>query len=147
MAQSTPALAQVKKFRLYERYMIRRFHPRRIMIDAAALPWVVYLIWNHDWISAAIVWAVSFTLGLMATEMVDPGRFSSTALGRMALLHLRAWNIALQSVGLLGMLFSLWNHSTMGILGSLSIIFLGHLFGWDDVLVESGERVRKLEAA
>ncbi|MGZ3653182.1 MAG: hypothetical protein ACXVB9_00840 [Bdellovibrionota bacterium] len=119
--------------RWIETYMVRRFHPRRILIDAASLPWVVYLLWAHDWVAALVVGLLAGALGIVATRTVDAKKYSRTLLGRMALLHLNPTNIMIQAAGLVAMVGALWDHSTVGILGSLSLIFLGHMAGWDRV--------------
>lgn len=130
-----------------QRYMIRRFHPRRIMLDGALMPWVVYFVWNHNWPLALLFSAVSLGLGYWLTQNVDVATYSRTVMGKMAILHLQPANVSLQALGLIWMVVALWNHQSTGILGSLSVIFLGHLAGWDKVFQAISERAGRQEVA
>ena len=123
-------------FRWQEQYIIRRFHPRRILLDAALLPWAVYFLWNHEWIGALGTIVFSLGMGYAFTSRVDVRRYSRTLVGRVALLHLHPLNLLLQSAGLTLMFVSLWIHSTEGILASLSLLFFGHMAGWEKVWSE-----------
>ncbi|MGZ3710274.1 MAG: hypothetical protein ACXWQO_19100 [Bdellovibrionota bacterium] len=139
--------AESSRFNWYQQYAIRRFHPRRILMDAASLPWVVYFLWLHNWASALIIGLAAAVIGVLATNTVDAEKYSRTILGRLALLHLHPTNLIVQAVGLVAMVWALWTHSTLGILGALSVIFLGHMVGWDDVWSGGAGRVANKEAA
>jgi hypothetical protein len=78
---------------------------------------------------------------------VDTEKYARTIMGRIALLHLHPANIAVQGIGIVAMLWTIWAHSATGILGSLSVIFLGHLAGWDPVLAAPSAPVAEEEAA
>lgn len=123
-----------------QKYMVRRFHPRRIFIDMAALPWSIYFLWQHDWPLALAVAVVGGILGLVATADIDAERYSRTLMGKMAFLHLEPANVVVQLIGIAGAVWAIWAHSATGILGSLSVIFLGHLAGWDEALAQEVER-------
>ena len=135
-----------RKYNWVERNMIRRMHPRRIFVDAAGLPWVVYFIWRNDWVMALVSVAVSTALGLFATRTVDVDAYGRTIFGKIALLHLRPMNFTLQVIGIAAFVWATWSHFTMGILGSVSLIFIGHLDGWEAALTigEGRETIRKV---
>jgi hypothetical protein len=128
-----------RTFNWMERYMIRRFHPRRILLDAAVLPWAVYFLWQNEWQWAVLAMIISGVAGMIATSSVDAEKYGRTIFGEMALLHLHPTNIVVQFAGIAVLIWALWAHSTPGILGGLSVVFLGHLVGWDSVLAESAE--------
>lgn len=128
-----------RNFRWYETYMVHRFHPRRIFIDAASLPWVVLCLWRHQLEIAVMVAVASGVIGVLATNRIDAGKFSRTLLGRLALLHLRTANIAIQLAGVVVVSLALWAHSVSGILAGTSLLFLGHLSGWDEFFSGRGE--------
>jgi hypothetical protein len=126
-----------REFTLIERYMIRRFHPRRILMDVAGLPWAVYFLWTNKWQWAVLAMLVSGIFGMLATNSVDAKDYGRTMFGKMALLHLHPTNIIVQFSGIAVLVWALWTHSTPGVLAGLSIVFLGHMVGWDAVLAEN----------
>lgn len=120
-------------FTMSETYILRRGHPRRIAVDLAALPWVVLALWRNDWVSAIVIVVLGGTLSLLAVRGIDPVKMADTTLGKIALMHLHPWNLALQTVGLFPLVYGLWIHSTEYILAGLSLIVLGHMWGWEKV--------------
>lgn len=131
-----PTQVQIREshhFTLIERYALRRFHPRRIAADMVSSMWAVYFLWNHDWRAALIVAVVISTVAQVTVRRTDPEAMSETLLGKLALLHLHPFNMALQLVGVVALIYGLWLHSTEYILGALSLVAAGHTVGWTQV--------------
>lgn len=116
-----------------ERYMIRRFHPVSIFFDCVGLIWFVYFLWQHNWVAAAAVAVVERLASMAIVRGADVTALAGTKLGQLARLHLHPMNLMIQLVGLVGVVWGLWQHETLGILGGLSVVFLGHTFGWPRV--------------
>ena len=117
----------------FKRYFIKRFHPRSIFVDVAASIWFTYFFWYHDWKSAIAVIVIARILGVLLTMKVDSEAFAETYLGKLALLHLNVANMVTQLLGVVVALYGLWQHSAEYILAGVSVIFLGHIFGWGKV--------------
>lgn len=117
----------------FQRYFLRRFHPRSIFIDVVGFIWFTYYFWNHDWKSAVGIVIVERIIAFFSVANLDVSRFSETTLGKLGLLHLHPANLAIQIFGSIILLYGIWQHSTEIILGGLSLIFLGHIFGWSKV--------------
>ena len=130
-----------------EKYMVRRFHPRRILIDMASLPWAAYFLWQQNWMAALVAALVGGMLGYQATKNVDAESYSQTPLGSVAFVHLQPANAAIQLVGIVALVWALWTHSGPGLLGSMSTIFLGHLAGWDELWGKAEVSLHRHDAA
>ncbi|MGZ3742647.1 MAG: hypothetical protein ACXWRE_01935 [Pseudobdellovibrionaceae bacterium] len=122
-----------QNFSWFIRYALRRFHPKSIFVDIVAMIWFTYFFWNHEWKSAVAVVIIGRVVALLLTMKIDTQAFAETFLGKMALLHLNIANMLIQIFGIIITFYGLWQHSTEFILGGVSVIFLGHLFGWEEV--------------
>lgn len=129
----TNAFETRQSFSLMERYALRRAHPVNLFIDGAGWTWFTYFFWHHDWPVAVAAIIISRIFGLAMTANTNLQSMSETGLGKIALLHLHPVNMATQAVGLLVTLYGLWQHSTEFILVGMSVVLLGHLFGWSKV--------------
>jgi len=120
-------------YTLFEKYALRRAHPRRIVLDLIGVNWALYFLWNQAWDSA--LWAVvSFSLaGYYATKNVDHEKMANTTLGKLALLHLHPVNFIIHILGYIFLAQSFWQQSGKGIVAAISILLAGHLFGWKKV--------------
>jgi hypothetical protein len=116
-----------------EVYALRRFHPRSIFIGTAGFIWFIYYLWNHDWRTALAVAVITRVIAFASVMSINTDLYGETLLGRIALLHLNPWNLIIQLGGTLAILYGVWEHSTELILGGLSAVFLGHIFGWSKV--------------
>lgn len=116
-----------------QRYMLRRFHPRKIILDSIATIWAVYFMWHHDWVSALGAIVLSAILGSAVAWRMDYEALARTIWGRLAILHLHPANIAIQSVGLIALFYGVWTHDTIWILAGSSLVLLGHWFGWSSL--------------
>ncbi len=71
-----------------ERAMIRRGHPKQIIVGIVGLVWTVYFLWHHDWAWAVGVVLASAILGRIVTGGTREEDLAQTLLGKIMLLHL-----------------------------------------------------------
>lgn len=95
--------------------------------------WVLYSLWFHLWTWAAAALVVGVALGALATKGMLVDEIAQTVLGKILLLHLHPVNVALQTFGLAVLLYGFWMHSIVLMLLAVSVILLGHMFGWHKV--------------
>jgi hypothetical protein len=117
----------------FERSIVRSGHPRRVIVGVITFMWVFYSLWFHLWTWAALALVVGVPLGALATTGMNVEELAQTMLGKILLLHLHPVNVALQAFGFAILLYSFWIHSTMLMLLAISVILLGHMFGWHKV--------------
>lgn len=116
-----------------EIYILRRSHPRRLLLDLIACNWAFYFIWNHAWDSAILVIIGFSLLGYYVGKLVSAEQMGETMLGKLALLHLHPVNLIVQLLGIGFLLYAVWMHSARAILAAISLILAGHLFGWSRI--------------
>lgn len=117
-----------------QRYILRRFHPRAVILDVTATMWAVYFFWNHQWLAALVAVAAGRLGGMALAWKMNYRYFAQTLWGRLAILHLHPANLSLQTLGVVVLFYGLWMHATVAILTGLSVVFLGHSFGWSKVV-------------
>jgi hypothetical protein len=117
-------------FSWIQTYILRRFHPRSIFIDSIGLIWFTYYFWNHDWKAALGAAIVARAVALFSVMNINTDLFAESILGKISLLHLNPLNLVTQIIGTVVLLYGIWIHSVEMILGGLSVILLGHIFGW-----------------
>jgi hypothetical protein len=118
---------------LLQRAIVRHGHPRRIIVGIVSLTWILYFLWFHNWMWAAVALAVGLALGRLATLRMHEEQLAQTTLGKILLLHLHPMNVLLQSIGFAALLYSFWVHSAMYMLLAISVILFGHMWGWHRV--------------
>jgi hypothetical protein len=72
-------------------------------------------------------------MGLFFTRNIDPELMSQTTIGKIGLIHKHPINLTLNLIGTIALINGLWRHGGITILIGLSIILLGHFFGWANV--------------
>jgi hypothetical protein len=122
-----------RRFTNVERYFLMHSHPRTIVLDLVAMIWATYFLWEGNWPVAVSAIFLLRGLGLYVTRNIDPERMASTTLGRLGLLHLEPVNVALNAIGSIPLVYGIWAHSVEYILGGVSVVILGHFFGWSKV--------------
>jgi hypothetical protein len=118
---------------LLERAMLRHGHPRRIIVGVISLIWVLYSLWFHNWMWAVVALVAGLALGRIATLGMHEEQLAQTTLGKILLLHLHPLNVVIQLSGFAVLLYSFWIHSSVHILLAVSMILLGHMWGWHKV--------------
>lgn len=116
-----------------ERMIVRRGHPKHIIVGSVAFLWVVYFLWQHNWIWAAAVCCIERGSGQAVHVWDKEEPLARTLLGKIMLLHLHAVNLTLQMAGFALLLYGVWVHSTLYIIAATSMVFLGHVWGWHRV--------------
>lgn len=116
-----------------ERMVIRRGHPKHIIVGIVGFLWFVYFLWQHDWKWALSTAVLSAVVGRLATSGTKDETLASTLLGRIMLLHLHPMNFSVQIAGFALLFYGIWFHSTVYIMVATSIVMLGHMWGWHRV--------------
>lgn len=116
-----------------ERAVIRRGHPKQIILGIVGLVWTVYFLWHHDWAWAVGAVLASAILGRVVTGGTREENLAQTLLGKITLLHLHPMNMTVQFVRFGVLLYGVWIHALMHILVGASLILLGHMWGWHKV--------------
>lgn len=126
-------VSEHSEFSFLERLILRRFHPISILFDTTGVIWVTYFLWQNNWQYALAVIVVERLLAVSIVRRTDLKAMAATPLGKLALLHLHPLNLVVQIVGAAATVWALWTHSTLFILAGLSVLILGHSFGWSQV--------------
>ena len=116
-----------------EKIVIRRGHPKRIIVGIVGFLWFVYFLWQHDWTWALAVAVLSVVMGRLLTSGTKDESLAPTLLGKIMLLHLHPMNLSVQIAGFAVLLYGIWFHSTIYIMLATSIVLLGHMWGWHKV--------------
>ena len=116
-----------------ERMVIRRGHPKHIIVGIVGFLWFVYFLWQHDWTWALAVAVLSVVMGRLLTSGTKDESLAPTLLGKIMLLHLHPMNLSVQIAGFAVLLYGIWFHSTIYIMLATSIVLLGHMWGWHKV--------------
>lgn len=125
-----------RTFSPIEKLMLRRFHPRSIILDSVAMIWFTYLFWSHEWLPALLLVLITRTLSFVFVGSLNYSRVANSTWGKLAILHTHPANLVVQTVGAVLLLYGLWNHDVLQILSGISIILVGHWFGWSQVCEE-----------
>lgn len=104
-----------------------------MFIDLIGMTWFFYFLWSHDWKSAIGAAVVSRAIAFASVLNADPEALATTTLGRVGLLHLNPSNLATQVLGSGIAIYGTWLNQTEIILTGVSLILLGHVFGWSKV--------------
>jgi hypothetical protein len=121
------------KMTYLEKAIIRRGHPKHIILGMVGFLWAVYFLWQHDWAWALGVVLASAILGRVLTSGTREERLAQTVLGKIMLLHLHPMNLTVQVAGFGILLYGVWIHTLMHVLVGTSLVLLGHMWGWHRV--------------
>lgn len=116
-----------------EKAIIRRGHPKHIILGIVGFLWTLYFLWYHDWAWALGVVLASAILGRVVTAGTREEGLAQTVLGKIMLLHLHPMNLAVQVAGFGILLYGVWLHAVMHVLVGASLVLLGHMWGWHKV--------------
>jgi len=116
-----------------EKMVIRRGHPKHIIVGIVGFLWFVYFLWQHDWTWALAVAVLSVVMGRLLTSGTKDESLAPTLLGKIMLLHLHPMNLSVQIAGFAVLFYGIWFHSTIYIMLATSIVLLGHMWGWHKV--------------
>lgn len=120
-------------FSTLEKTVLRRVHPKSILLDVVGITWFTYFLWNHEVVLAIATVITSRALAFLAVAKPNYSALAQTVWGKLGLLHLHPANLLVQTAGAAITVAGLWTHSTLAILAGISVIVLGHWFGWEKV--------------
>ena len=118
---------------MLRKYFLMRFHPRKIIFDTVGAIWSVYFLWNNNWQYSLISFVGMGLIGFYFTRNINPELMSQSTIGRIGLIHAHPINLSLNVLGLFFLVYGIWMHEVLSILIGLSVIILGHFFGWSKV--------------
>ena len=121
------------QFSLLERYALMRFHPRKIIFDVIGGIWATYFLYLGMWQAAVVVLIFFVVFGFFLVRNTDLKGLSETTWGRIAILHVQPLNVAIKVLAIIILVNGIYRHSVEHILIGISLIFLGHFFGWSKV--------------
>jgi hypothetical protein len=119
-----------------EQRILERANPVHFWLQVASVPGFIYGLWTHNWfwIVGMIllgVFAHAYSVGWAKRRIADYQHGKSASwLERRTLEHANPVNIALTVVATLGLLYGLWTHDWLWIVGSALLGFLGHVYCW-----------------
>jgi hypothetical protein len=116
-----------------QKYVLLRAHPRKIVLDVVALMWEVYFLWNGNWKAALGVFLAMNTIGLLPVRKTNFEALAHTVWGKLALLHLQPMNLMIQLTGVVFSVSGLLRRDGLTIMTGLSLIYVGHFYGWSKV--------------
>ena len=116
-----------------ERAVVRRGHPRHIILGIVGAIWAIYFLWFHEWVWALVAILLSAGLGRILTMRMREETLAQTTLGKIMLLHLHPVNLLLQIAGFGVLVYGVWIHSGIYIMMAVSAILIGHMWGWGKV--------------
>lgn len=135
LSRSNSFTNQLKKFALL------RFHPRSIIINTAVFCWFIYYLWIQDIESAVSIAIFGRIVSLLAVMYANPDQIAKTTLGKIGLLHLNPYNLFTQIIGFVVLFFGVWEHHAEIILAGISLILVGHIYGWEKVTHQWADKV------
>lgn len=121
------------QFSLLERYALMRFHPRKIIFDIIGVIWATYFLYVGMWQAAVVILFIFIVFGFFLVRNADLKALSETTWGRLAILHVHPLNVAIKLVAIVILVNGIYRQSVEHILIGISLIFLGHIFGWSKV--------------
>ena len=133
LIQITTLDLEKAEFNWLERCVLRRSHPKSILVRAVGALWATVFLWNHDWLRAAVVVFVSMFIANAMVFTCDVNALAKTWVGKVALLHLHPINLVVQVLSLYPLFVGIWIHDWDYILAGLSLLIMGHFFGWSRV--------------
>ncbi len=124
---------QLEHFGKMERYFLTMAYPRKLVFNLIGLIWSIYFLWNQDWVSSLAVYVSFDVLGFYFSRKIDLELMSETTLGKIGLMHMHPINITFNVIGIVFLINGIWNHYFLTNLVGISLVILGHFFGWSKV--------------
>jgi hypothetical protein len=132
-SQRVQTNAGASQYSMFERYILARTHPASLFLGSAGLIWEVYFLWSGNWMAALAILISERIVSTLIGWRSNPQAVAETTLGKIAILHLHPVNLVVQLCGLVVSVAGVWLHETQLILGGVSLILVGHVFGWGRV--------------
>jgi hypothetical protein len=87
LIQITTLDLEKAEFNWLEKYVLRRSHPKSIIIRVVAALWATVFLWNHDWVKAAVVVFVASFIAHAMVFTCHVNALAKTWIGKVALLQ------------------------------------------------------------
>ena len=119
-----------KNFSLFNRLAINHAHPTKLILDLIGFIWTAYFLWENN-LMMVIIFGFGFSvLGSFLTLNADTKALAATRFGKYVIARLHPANLSLQLSGYIVSMCGVWTHQGWIILAGLSMVILGHLWGW-----------------
>ena len=115
-----------------QRFVADHADPMKLILDALALIWAAYFLWYQDALSALLSVAFFGGLGMIATWKLEQDKLIYSSFGKFWLTMANPVNMTFQALGYLGVMYGFWQHASAMILAGVTLVLIGHLFGWQD---------------
>lgn len=123
------------KFSFMQRWALIYAHPRKVILNLVVAMWIIYFLWNRSWQPAVFAFLASGMLGIISAWYADIEALSKTTIGKVALMHLEPLNFLVQSVGIIAIVYGLWNHGIDYIMVGISIMALTVVLSWKSLKI------------
>lgn len=110
--------------------MLQHLHPTKFILELIGIMWATYFLWQQNWLWAVVAGFGLPILGSILTWRVNTDQLRKSSYARLVLIHAHPLNILLHIVGAAITVYGLWNHQTLVILSGISVLILGHVWGW-----------------
>lgn len=129
-AEASMGYRPVVGYSVYKRLALNHAHPTKFLLDLTGFIWALYFMWQNNF-AAAIFFGFGFAaVGSLLTLNANTEELSKTALGKYVVARLHPANTLFQVIGYVVLLAGTWTHEGWMIFSGLTLIILGHLWGW-----------------
>lgn len=113
-----------------QRLMLQHLHPTKFILEVIGIMWATYFLWDQNWLGAVVAGLGLPILGGLLTWRVNTDQYRKSGFARIVLIHAHPMNMLLHIVGAVITVYGLWNHQTLVILSGITVLILGHAWGW-----------------
>jgi hypothetical protein len=117
----------------FEREMLHHAHPKEIILRIVGAIWGLYFLWLHNWVGMLAIIVAGEILGRFLSRGMNEESMAQTTWGKIMLIHLHPVNLLVQIAGGAVLIYGFWMHSAIYIMAAMSIILIGHMWGWHKV--------------
>lgn len=117
----------------FEREILHHAHPRQLIMRMVGAIWGLYFLWFHNWEWVLGVILVAETIGRILSMGMNEESMAQTTWGKIMLIHLHPVNLLVQITGGAVLIYGFWIHSAIYIMAAMSIVLIGHMWGWHKV--------------
>ena len=114
-----------------EDILVQHAYPPKLILDSVGFMWAVYMVWNHALVSGMVTLCFFAGVGSLTTAGINKAALKGTALGRYCLMAKNPVTLFSLIAGYVILFYGVWNHSTIYILGAITCMAFGRLWGWD----------------
>lgn len=111
--------------------MVQHAHPTKLILDVIAYLWGIYFFSLNELLPGLVVLFGVGGLGTFLTRNIDKAALARTTLGRFFLVSSHPANISIQLLGYVLVSYGSWVHLSVPILSGVTLVLMGHLWGWD----------------